>query len=168
MVLELAIVCVFPWAMAFGGAMDLFTMTIPNRVCLLMTVGFLMLVPFMGLGLDDLWSHLGAGAAMLFVGVIMFALGWLGGGDAKLFAAGALWIGFEHLLEFTFYMTLAGGLLTVAILLFRGTIPHPWIIRQAWAMRLHDPKTGVPYGIAIAAAALAIYPVMPWAVTIRG
>jgi prepilin peptidase CpaA len=167
MVLELAIVCVFPWAMAFGGAMDLFTMTIPNRVSLIMTAGFFVLLPFMGLSLDDLWSHLGAGAAMLVVGIVMFALGWLGGGDAKLFAAGALWIGFDHLLEFAFYMTLAGGVLTLAILFFRNTIPHPWIIRQAWAMRLHDPKTGVPYGIAIAAAALAIYPFMPWVIAIR-
>ena len=167
MVVELAILCVFPWAMAFGGAMDLFTMTIPNRVSLLMLGGFALLFPFMGLGLDGFVSHVGAGAAMLVVGIIMFALGWLGGGDAKLFAAGALWIGFEHLLEFTFFMTLAGGVLTLAILLYRTSLPHPWIIRQAWAMRLHDPKTGVPYGIAIAAAALAVYPLMPWAAAIR-
>lgn len=147
--------------------MDLFTMTIPNRVSLLMIAGFLVLAPLMGLGLDGWISHLGAGAAMLIVGIVMFALGWLGGGDAKLFAAGALWVGFEHLLEFTFYITFAGGLLTLAILLFRASLPHPWILRQAWALRLHDPKTGVPYGIAIAAAALAVYPMMPWAIAIR-
>ena len=167
MILELAIVCVFPWAMAFGGAMDLFTMTIPNRVSLLMTAGFVALCPFMGLGMDGLMSHFGAGAAMLVVGIVMFALGWLGGGDAKLFAAGALWVGFEHLLEFTFYITLAGGLLTTAILFFRASLPHPWILRQPWALRLHDPKTGVPYGIAIAAAALAVYPIMPWTLLVR-
>lgn len=142
-------------------------MTIPNRVSLLMIAGFLVLAPLMGLGLDGWISHLGAGAAMLIVGIVMFALGWLGGGDAKLFAAGALWVGFEHLLEFTFYITFAGGLLTLAILLFRASLPHPWILRQAWALRLHDPKTGVPYGIAIAAAALAVYPMMPWAIAIR-
>lgn len=168
MVLELAIVCVFPWAMAFGGAMDLFTMTIPNRVSLIMTIGFLLLAPFMGLGLADFGAHLGAGAAMLAAGVAMFALGWMGGGDAKLLAAGALWVGFDHLLEFTFYITTAGGLLTLGILLFRGTLPHPWVIRQRWAMHLHDPKTGVPYGIAIALAALAVYPAMPWAIFVRG
>ena len=167
MVLELAILCVFPWAMAFGGAMDLFTMTIPNRVSLIMISGFFILFPFMGLGLDGLISHVGAGLAMLAVCIAMFALGWIGGGDAKLFAAGALWIGFDHLLEFSFFMTLAGGVLTLAILLFRATLPHPWLMRQAWAMRLHDPKTGVPYGIAIAAAALAVYPLMPWTTALR-
>ena len=130
MVLELAIVCVFPWAMAFGGAMDLFTMTIPNRVSLLMMAGFFALCPFMGLGIEGVAWHVAAGLSMLAVTVVMFVLGWLGGGDAKLFAAGALWIGFEQLLEFTFFMTLAGGLLTLAILLFRSSLPHPWILRQ--------------------------------------
>ncbi|MEQ1730806.1 MAG: prepilin peptidase [Vicinamibacterales bacterium] len=168
MVLELAIVCLFPWAMSFGAAMDLFTMTIPNRVSLLMVAGFLALSPLMGLTAADYASHFGAGLAMLAVGVGMFALGWLGGGDAKMFAAGALWVGFEHLLEFTFYITLTGGALTLALLSFRQTIPHPWIIRQPWAMHLHHPRTGVPYGIAIAAAGLLVYPDMPWAIVFRG
>jgi prepilin peptidase CpaA len=167
MVFELAIVCLFPWAMAFAAAMDMFTMTIPNRVSLLMTAGFLALAPFMGLGWDGFLNHLGAGAAMLAVGVVMFALGWLGGGDAKLFAAASLWIGFDHLLEFTFLITVAGGALTLALLYFRQTLPHPWIIRQPWAMHLHHPATGVPYGIAIAAAALLVYPDMPWAIHFR-
>lgn len=167
MILELAIVCLFPWAMAFGAAMDLFTMTIPNRVSMLMVIGFLLLAPFMGLGFEGFLSHLGAGAAMLAVGVVMFALGWLGGGDAKLFAAGALWVGFDHLLEFTFFITLAGGALTLGLLSFRQTLPHPWIIKQNWAMHLHNPTTGVPYGIAIAIAALLVYPDMPWAIHFR-
>ena len=167
MVLELAIVCLFAWAMAFGAAMDMFTMTIPNRVSLLMVAGFLVLAPFMGLGLDGFLSHLGVGAAMLAVGVVMFSLGWLGGGDAKLFAAGALWVGFDHLLEFTFYITLAGGALTLLLLNFRSTIPHPLIMKQAWAMHLHNPRTGVPYGIAIAVAALLVYPDLPWALHAR-
>ena len=167
MVLELAIVCVFPWAMAFGGAMDLFTMTIPNRVSLSMAIGFFVLAPFLGLGLVGFLHHLAAGGAMLAIGIAMFAMGWLGGGDAKLFAAGALWVGLDHLLEFTFFITTAGGALTMALLAFRSTLPHPWIMRQAWALHLHDPKTGVPYGIAIAAAALAVYPLMPWAIAVR-
>ena len=167
MVLELAMVCLFPWAMAFGAAMDMFTMTIPNRVSLLMVAGFLALAPFLGLGLDGFLNHLGAGAAMLFVGVAMFSLGWMGGGDAKLFAAGALWVGFDHLLEFTFYITLAGGMLTLALLSFRQTLPHPWVIRQAWAMHLHNPRTGVPYGIAIATAGLVVYPDISWAIHFR-
>jgi prepilin peptidase CpaA len=168
MVLELAILCLFPWAMAFGGAMDLFTMTIPNRLSLIMTGGFFALAPFLGLGFEGIMMHVGAGAAMLIVGIVMFALGWLGGGDAKLFAAGSLWVGFDHLLDFTFFITLAGGPLTLGLLAFRNSLPHPLILRQPWAMHLHHPKTGVPYGIAIAIAGLAVFPLMPWAVAIRG
>lgn len=167
MVLELAIVCLFPWAMAFGGTMDMFTMTIPNRISVIMVVGFLALSPFMGLGLEGFLSHIGAGVAMLAVGIAMFSMGWLGGGDAKLFAAGALWVGFDQLLEFTFYITLAGGALTLLLLKFRQTIPHPLIVKQPWAMHLHNPRTGVPYGIAIAVAALLVYPDLQWAVQAR-
>ena len=167
MVLELAVLCVFPWAMAFAGAMDLFTMTIPNRISAVMVAGFFLLAPFTGLGLDGFLGHLGAGAAMLAVGVFMFAMGWLGGGDAKLFAAGALWVGLDHLFEFAFYITFAGGILTMAVLVFRRGLPHPWLLRQPWAIRLHDPASGVPYGIAIAAAALAVYPAMPWVQALR-
>ena len=168
MALQLAMLCLFPWAMAFGGAMDLFTMTIPNRVSILMTLGFVILAPFMGLGIDGFLNHLGAGAAMLLVSIVMFALGWLGGGDAKLFAAGALWVGFDHLLEFTFLITLAGGALTLALLFYRSTMPFPWMMRQRWAMHLHDRNTGVPYGIAIATAALAVYPSIPLSITTIG
>lgn len=168
MVLELAIVCLFPWAMALGGAMDLFTLTIPNRISVAMVAGFFLLAPFSGLGLDGILDHAGAGSAMLLMGIFMFAMGWLGGGDAKLFAAGALWCGFDHLLEFVVYLTLAGGAVTMSILFYRTSIPHPWLLRQPWALRLHDPATGVPYGIALAIAALIIYPTMPWIAALNG
>jgi prepilin peptidase CpaA len=150
--------------MAFGGAMDMFTMTIPNRVSAVMVVGFLVLAPFLGLSWADFLGHLGAGAAMLLVGIALFAAGLIGGGDAKLFAAGALWVGLDYLLEFSLMMAVFGGLLTLILLVFRNLIPPRFVIRQKWAMRLHDPAVGIPYGLAISAAALAIYPLMPWAV----
>jgi prepilin peptidase CpaA len=166
--LELAILCVFPWAMAFGGSMDLFTMTIPNRVSLVMTAGFVVLCPFMGLGTDQILSHFGAGAAMLIAGVVLFAFGLLGGGDAKLFAAGALWVSFDHLLEFIYFMTLFGGILTLLLLWYRSKLLPYFLLKQRWALHLHDPKIGVPYGVAIAAAGLVVYPAMPWAIALSG
>ena len=100
MVLELAILIVFPAMMAFAGSMDLFTMTIPNPVPLALVAGFLILAPLAGLGWVEIAAHVGVAAAALLAGIFCFARGWIGGGDAKLFAAAALWFGHEHLLQY--------------------------------------------------------------------
>jgi prepilin peptidase CpaA len=89
-------------------------------------------------------------------------MGWIGGGDAKLAAATALWFGFDHLLPYLFYASLLGGALTLLLLSFR-TLPLPqYLAAQQWVQRLHDKKSGVPYGIALAAAALLVYPDTLW------
>ena len=106
--------------------------------------------------------HVAASAAVLVVSFIFFARGWIGGGDAKLAAATALWLGFDQLLNYVIVASLFGGLLTLAILRFR-LMPLPaWLASQEWAKRLHRMDTGVPYGIALALAALVIYPDTPW------
>ncbi len=91
----------------------------------------------------------------------MFALRWIGGGDAKLAAAAALWLGFGMLIEYFLIASVAGGALTLAILAMRK-IPLPAVtLGWEWLSRLHHPKAGVPYGIALAAAALMVYPHAP-------
>ena len=148
--------------MALAGSMDLVTMTIPNRISLFLLASFLALAPFVGLTPEQFGIHLAAGAAMLGIGIFMFARGWIGGGDAKIFAAAALWFGFDHLGEFALLSAVAGGVLTLSLLIFR-MVPLPRLaIDQAWIVRLHHPRTGVPYGIAMAAAALMVYPSTPW------
>ncbi len=144
--------------MAFAGAMDLFTMTIPNRISIILVIAFGVAAAMMGIGWPALASHIGAGLMMLVIGIGMFSLGWLGGGDAKLLAATALWIGFEHLLAYVLLAGIAGGLLALVIIMFRKIMPPLWLTRQAWAMRLHNAKTGIPYGIALAAAGLHVFP----------
>lgn len=148
--------------MALAGSMDLITMTIPNRISIFLVAAFLALAPFVGLTPGQFAGHLASGGAMLVIGIFMFARGWIGGGDAKIFAAAALWFGFDHLGDFTLLSAVAGGVLTVTLLLFR-MLPLPQIaISQAWLVKLHHPRTGVPYGIAMAAAALLVYPSTPW------
>jgi prepilin peptidase CpaA len=88
----------------------------------------------------------------------MFAAGWIGGGDAKLAAATALWLGFEHLTTYLLYASLMGGALTLLLLRYRREPMPGLLVRQEWAVHLHSPSTGVPYGIALAAAALLLYP----------
>jgi prepilin peptidase CpaA len=162
MILDIARLLLFPALMAFAAASDLFTMTISNRVSLALSAGFLVLALLSGMGLYDILSHIGAGAAVLTVAFACFAFGWVGGGDAKVAAAAALWFGFGHLLNYLVYASLFGGALTLLLLQFRQwPLPYPFA-GQAWLNRLHAKESGIPYGIALAIGALMIYPETEW------
>jgi prepilin peptidase CpaA len=162
MILDIARLVLFPALMAFAAASDLFTMTISNRVSLALVAGFLALALMSGMGPYDTLSHVGAGAAVLAVAFTCFAMGWVGGGDAKVAAAAALWFGFGHLLNYLVYASLFGGALTLLLLQFRQwPLPYPFA-GQAWLLRLHAKESGIPYGIALAIGALMIYPETEW------
>jgi prepilin peptidase CpaA len=162
MILDLARLLLFPALMAFAAASDLFTMTISNRVSLALAAGFLVLAVLGGMGLQELLSHLAAGAVLLMVAFACFAFGWIGGGDAKVAAAAALWFGFPHLMDYLLYASLFGGALTLLLLQFRQW-PLPFTLAgQSWLMRLHAKESGIPYGIALAIGALMIYPETDW------
>src|ERR1700752_4102310 len=162
MILDLARLLLFPALMAFAAASDLFTMTISNRVSLALAAGFLVLAVASGMGLHDMLLHIGAGAAVLAVAFGCFAMGWVGGGDAKVAAAAALWFGFAHLMNYLLYASLFGGVLTLLLLQFRQWPLPVSFAGQPWLTRLHDKKTGIPYGIALTIGALMIYPETEW------
>jgi len=162
MVIDSIRLLLFPALMAFAASSDLLTMTISNRISLLLIGGFLVLAAATGMSLEGIGYHALAGAIVLVLAFICYARGWIGGGDAKLAAATALWFGFEHLYDYLLAASLLGGVLTLLILRFRA-LPLPAVLaRQAWVARLHRDDAGVPYGIALAAAALAIYPYTIW------
>ena len=152
----------FPALMVFAASSDLFTMTISNRIALALIGGFFLLALMTGMGTSEILSHLGAATVVLAVTFVCFARGWIGGGDAKLAAATALWFGFDHLMDYLLFASLFGGALTLIIIRFR-VMPLPeTLARQEWVQRLHRLDSGVPYGIALAAAALVVYPNTIW------
>jgi prepilin peptidase CpaA len=152
----------FPALMAFAASSDLLTMTISNRLSLILAGGFFLLTIVTGMSLAAVGMHVGAAALVLVFAFIFFARGWIGGGDAKLAAATALWFGFGHLLDYLVYASLLGGALTLLLLQFRRW-PLPGLLaRQHWLLQLHEPRGGIPYGIALAAAALIVYPNTAW------
>jgi prepilin peptidase CpaA len=153
---------VFPALMAFAASSDLFTMTISNRVTLALVGGFVAMALISGMSPGDILAHAGAAAVVLAVTFVFFARGWIGGGDAKLAAATALWLGFDHLVEYLLYASIFGGVLTFALMRFRDLPLPAALAQQEWIMRLHRLNGGVPYGIALAAAALLIYPDTLW------
>src|SRR5216684_888468 len=124
--------------------------------------GFVALAAIGGVSAADVLSHLAAGCVVLVAAFSLFARGIIGGGDAKLAAATALWLGFDHLLPYLLYASLLGGALSVGLIWFRMAPLPDWLARHDWAQRLHGKDAGVPYGIALAAAALAVYPQTPW------
>jgi prepilin peptidase CpaA len=167
-VLEVALLTVLPGAVAFAAAMDLLTMTIPNRVSAAMAVAFFPLAALAGLGPAEIASHIGAGLLLLVIGLLLFIGGWFGGGDAKLMAAIALWLGFENLVAYLVYVALAGGVLAALFSSVRAAPLPRALLGQDWALRLHHPNGGIPYGIALAAGALLVYPQTSWFVRLAG
>ncbi|MGC1572582.1 MAG: prepilin peptidase [Pseudolabrys sp.] len=162
MVTDVIRLLLFPALMAFAASSDLLTMTISNRLSLALAGGFFLLMIVTGMSLHAAGMHVAAAAVVLVVAFLFFSQGWIGGGDAKLAAATALWFGFDYLLDYLIYASLFGGALTLAIIQFRK-IPLPAMLaRQGWILRLHETDAGIPYGIALAAAALAVYPKTGW------
>ena len=152
----------FPALIAFAASSDLLTMTISNRVSLALVAGFMALAAINDLSLHAIALHVGAAALVLAIGFTCFSFGWIGGGDAKLAAATALWFGFDYLLDYLVYASLFGGALTLMLIQFR-LLPLPAALaKHEWIMRLHEKGGGVPYGIALAAAALTVYPQTGW------
>jgi prepilin peptidase CpaA len=157
-ILTPAIIVFFPAAMALAASMDVITMTIPNRICAAVAIGYFVLAVATGVPFDVILIHLSCAAAVLAAMFAMFALGWIGGGDAKLAAATSLWFGWGMMFDYGATAALYGGALTLLILFARGFVLPTWLSRHEWIARLHDRKTGVPYGVALAAAGLMLYP----------
>ena len=112
------------------------------------------------------WSVLGLNLAVgvggLVVGMALVTRGWIGGGDAKLFAAAALWLGLPALLTYAAVTCVAGGALALLLLSLRGAWLRPLVLMgPGWFTRLAEPGENVPYGVAIAVGALAAFPLSP-------
>lgn len=148
----------FPVAMAFAAANDLFTMKIPNKISLVLVGGFVVVALLTRMPLETFGTNLAIGFAVLGVTFTLFSLKLLGGGDAKLIAAGGVWIGANHIVEYLAFVTIFGGVLSLVILGYRNWFPAERLALPGWAQRLHMAKGPIPYGIAIAAGGLAIFP----------
>jgi prepilin peptidase CpaA len=158
MIREIAILGLFPAAMAFAAASDLITMRISNRLSLGLAVGFFLVAIMIGMPAAEVAKHVAASLIVLAFSFAFFTFGWIGGGDAKLAAATALWFGFPHLIEYLYLAGLIGGFLAILLLQVR-TFPLPSALSGTrWIQRLHAANTGIPYGIALAASGLLVYP----------
>ena len=158
MLAEILVLLLLPAVLAIAAGWDLASFTIPNFLSLALLGAFAVFALAAGLTLPVLGWHLAAGLLGLGIGITLFALGYIGGGDAKLFAAVALWLGFGDLVPYMLLASLFGGALTLGLLAMRH-VPMPQVFaRQAWIARLHDARSGIPYGVALAAGAFVLLP----------
>lgn len=152
------VMMVLPLLLALAAGWDLASYTIPNLLSVGIAAAFIAFAFLVGLPAAAWGAHFIAGLVALVAGIALFALRWIGGGDAKLFAATALWFGFGDLMSYALAAALIGGGLTVALLALRQMPLPPAFIRRGWIARLHDRRSGIPYGVALAAGALVVLP----------
>lgn len=157
--LEAAILLIFPFAMVFAAVSDFLSMTIQNRVSLGLACAFLIIAPFTGMGWADIGLHAAAGLLVLLAGFGLFAIRAMGGGDAKLLAATAIWMGLgTNLLYYLVLASMLGGGLTLLILSYRKSPIAVFAGQIECLRRLGDRSEGIPYGIALGLAGLMTLP----------
>jgi prepilin peptidase CpaA len=153
---------IFAFTMVCAGVTDLTTYKIRNRLVLLFLLAYAVLAPLAGFTAGEIERSAAVAAGVLLFGFIFFSLGWIGGGDAKLAAVTALWFGADHTPAFLIYMALLGCAFTLVILQFR-VLPLPARLQnRSWVARLHSRESKVPYGVAMALAALVVFPQTRW------
>jgi prepilin peptidase CpaA len=158
----LILLVAFPVLVIVAALKDATSYLIPNWISLALVAAFapaaitawVAQVP-----LSVLAVCVGVGFAALLAGMAMFAFGWIGGGDAKLMAASALWLGLGGLAPFLLWTTISGGGLAMLLLVARrhgAQFVGP--NAPAWFSRLFSREADVPYGVAIAFGALMGFP----------
>jgi len=157
------VVWLLPMLLVAAAITDLTSFTIPNLLTgamLALFVAFVLAMALSGhpIGWHELLLHLAAGLAALIFGMFLFAVGGVGGGDAKFFAMICLWLGWNSLFQYTTLAMALGGVLTLALLLLRRMPLPPFLASRPWIVRLVEGKAPVPYGIALAVAAIGILP----------
>lgn len=146
-----------------AAASDVATFTIPNWIPLAILALFPVAALATSLSLPTAGLHLAVGVVALLAGMAMFALRWMGGGDAKLIAAAALWLGPAAMPNFVLGAALVGGGLAILLVTMRSAPFRPMIaLGPRWVNRLADTTQGIPYGVAIAAGALLALPTSPF------
>ena len=131
-----------------GAWLDVASRRLPNWLCLLTALAGLA-VAFAQDGTGILPSHAGHSAIALVVGMILFRIGWIGGGDAKFYAACAAWFPLGSALYLLGAVSLAGLAVVTLWLTYRQ-------VTRARLRKGDGAFAMVPYGLAVAIGAVAL------------
>lgn len=153
---------VFVALLAVGAWWDVTTMTIPNWISIVLTALFPVAALLTGMSFATIGLHLAFGLGVLVVGFILFQINIMGGGDAKMIAATAVWTGLGAFAPFIIWMAIFGGMIAMTLLMARKAV-RPGATQPAFVNRLLKPRGGVPYGVAILAGGLMALHALPFA-----
>jgi prepilin peptidase CpaA len=157
MLIGLIVTIIFAVPLLAASCTDFWSMKIPNVISLAMAAGFFLALPLTWPGLPVLGEHLMVGFIFFVAGFLFFAAGWIGGGDAKLMAAIALWFGWADVVPLILYTTAFGAALGIFMMV--GNVMLPLKLRTSvLGMRMFQGKTDMPYGLALSAGALFVWP----------
>jgi len=154
----LLLLSILPCLVIVAGLRDLTTMTIPNWISGLLILGFFPTAFMVGLSPMTVAIHVGVAMAGLFIGMGLFSLRFIGGGDAKLMAAASLWLGLTGSGLFVLWTGVVGGVFCLALMFARFSLQPYFMRAPGWVVTLMNPKGDIPYGVAIAAGALMAFP----------
>ena len=160
--ISLILISILPAALLIAAATDLHEFKIPNWISITLFLAYFAAGLGLGAPASVMLEGLLIGAAGFVIGFALFAARIVGGGDAKLLAAVSPWIGLSSLGTFLFNMAFAGGVLAIALIVFRKTPPLAIYAQAPWIMRLHQKPKDVPYAVAIAAGGLLSFPQTPY------
>lgn len=159
--IALVFLSAFPAALIIAALNDIYEFKIPNWVSIVLIAAYGAAGVGLGAPGDVLIEGLLLGCAALVAGFALFALRIIGGGDAKLLAASAPWIGLSVLGSFMVYVAIAGAALALALIAFRRLPALPSYAQAPWLVRLHQRPKDIPYGVAIAAGGLLSFSQTP-------
>lgn len=159
--IEIIALAVFAGLLIYAACSDVARLLIPNWVSIALTAAFPVVALAVGMPLAEIGLHFLFGVGVLVVGFFLFQGGVIGGGDAKLLAATAVWTGFPAFAPFALGTVLAGGLIAVVLLLARRVFKQAESL-PSFVNRLLTPRSGVPYGVAIMIGGLLATPALSY------
>ncbi len=146
--------------LAAAGCVDVLRLRIPNSLPIAIAALFLLTASQFPAEID--WvSHLAAAGTIFAAGAALFAVGGLGGGDVKLFAAAALWSGLPVLPIFLFAVATSGLVLALLLTPLRAAGIGRWLSGRGIKAASLERGAGLPYAVAIAAGSVAVSTQMP-------
>ena len=153
---------VFPVLMIIAGASDLISLRIPNKLTAFIALAALPAAFVAGMPMVELLMHIAAGAALFLLGYGLFSFRLVGGGDAKLMAAAAIWFGWAGLYQFFMATAMAGGVLALSLLAWSYIRIHAEARNLPLLKRFGMARPPIPYGFAFAIGAIGAYPESWW------
>lgn len=161
---EKVIIACYAGPLLVAAGFDFWTFRVPNVVTGTIAALYFVCAIYFFWGMGVNWiSHVGACLSVLGVGLGLFYFRIFGGGDIKLMAAVALWIGFSReLIVFLLVAGIAGGALTLLLLVLRNglsLIPIPFPASMPAALQTNSP---IPYGVALVIGALWVAWAIPF------